>query len=66
MDSEWKIRVCYERADLEMQLLKLTAFISSEGFNKLEHRDRELLWEQLDIMKAYRKVLGKRILRFGI
>lgn len=66
MDSEWKIRVCYERADLEMQLLKLTAFISSEGFNKLEHRDRELLWEQLDIMKAYRKVLTKRIRRFGI
>ena len=66
MDSEWKIRVCYERADLEMQLLKLTAFISSEGFNKLEHRDRELLWEQLDIMKAYRKELTKRIRRFGI
>ena len=66
MDSEWKIRVCYERADLEMQLLKLTAFISGEGFNKLEHRDRELLWEQLDIMKAYRKVLTKRIRRFGI
>ena len=63
---DWQERLVAEHADITIRLVKLKAFISGELFNKLDHNDRSLLWDQLDHMKAYRKVLNKRIRRFNI
>ena len=63
MENEWKLNLVYERSELEYNIIKLKAFIASDEFNKCHHDERESLWDQLDIMKSYRKVLNKRIRR---
>ena len=44
-----------------MKLDKLESFVESVGFQCLSDRQQEIMIDQLDIMKDYATVLGRRI-----
>lgn len=57
-------RVVDEKAELDDKITKLTAFTSGDIFKSLEHRDQELLVQQLGYMRNYSETLSLRIERF--
>lgn len=57
-------RVLDEKAELDERLKKLSAFVITDAFNRLDSTDRELLLEQEDAMTTYSDVLARRIENF--
>jgi hypothetical protein len=57
-------RVLDEKVELDERLKKLSAFVVTDAFNRLDSTDRELLLEQEDAMTTYSDVLGRRIANF--
>lgn len=57
-------RVLDEKAELDERLKKLSAFVITDAFNRLDSTDRELLLEQEDAMTTYSDVLTRRIKNF--
>lgn len=54
-------KLCIELGELMMKLDKLESFMETEGFLDLSDRQQEIMTDQLDIMKDYATVLGRRI-----
>jgi uncharacterized protein len=61
---DYQERVVAESNDLRAKLDKLSAFISSDMFKKLDMEDRDLLVEQRVFMHSYFETLRQRIERF--
>lgn len=57
-----KSRLVSESQSLTERIVKLQIFLSSEKSNELEEKMRELLDEQLKLMKQYRDIINSRIL----
>lgn len=57
-----KSRLVSESQPLTERIVKLQIFLSSEKSNELEEKTRELLDEQLKLMKQYRDIINSRIL----
>ncbi|NBM04401.1 crAss001_48 related protein [Proteus sp. G2671] len=57
-------RVVDEKQELDDKITKLMAFIGGDIFKSLEHRDQELLGQQLGHMRSYSETLSLRIERF--
>ncbi|EBC2960983.1 hypothetical protein M4S76_004883 [Salmonella enterica] len=57
-------RVIEEQEDLSSRIFKLECFTDTEIFSRLSHVDRNMLINQLDVMKAYELILRTRIARF--
>lgn len=58
-------RVVQERAELDLRLAKLSAFIeAAPEFKELDHVDRHLLVQQEELMVELEAVLAERIARF--
>lgn len=57
-------RVIEEKAKLHENAIKLSTFIESEIFKSLSDTERSLLLHQLQVMKEYLEILGKRIANF--
>lgn len=57
-------RVCIEANELRGRLNKLTVFVVSSEFKKLEYADQNLLAKQQKIMADYLEILRQRIIRF--
>lgn len=53
--------LCIELGELMMKLDNLESFMDTEGFLDLSDRQQETMIDQLDIMKDYAAVLGRRI-----
>lgn len=53
-------RLISERKELDGKIEKLETFIKGDVFAGLEKEDRTLLHEQLDSMRQYSYLLGKR------
>lgn len=53
--------LCIELGELMMKLDNLESFMETEGFLDLSDRQQETMTDQLDIMKDYATVLGRRI-----
>lgn len=61
----WQNRVIEEKTALDEKLVKLRAFIDTEGFfERVEAEDRTLLYNQVASMQSYSNTLEKRIERF--
>ena len=54
-------KLCIELGELMMKLDKLESFLENEGYRDLDVRHQEIMIDQLDIMKDYATVLGRRI-----
>lgn len=54
-------KLCIELGELMVRLDKLESFMETEGFLDLSDRQQEIMTDQLDIMKDYATVLGRRI-----
>ena len=54
-------KLCIELGELMVKLDKLESFVESVGFQCLSDRQQEIMMDQLDIMKDYATVLGRRI-----
>ena len=54
-------KLCIELGELMVKLDKLESFMETEGFLDLSDRQQETMTDQLDIMKDYATVLGRRI-----
>lgn len=54
-------KLCIELGELMMKLDNLESFVESVGFQCLSDRQQEIMMDQLDIMKDYATVLGRRI-----
>ena len=54
-------RLKTEKQELDEKIEKLTAFINSENFEKVDSIQAPLLQTQLSIMLAYSTVLDKRL-----
>lgn len=54
-------KLCIELGELMMKLDNLESFMETEGFLDLSDRQQETMTNQLDIMKDYATVLGRRI-----
>lgn len=60
----WQNRVIEEKTALDEKIVKLRAFVDTEGFfERVEAEDRTLLYTQLGAMQSYSLVLGHRIAR---
>lgn len=57
-------RVVDEKADLDVKIDKLMAFIAGEVFPKLPPAEQERLGDQLVHMGSYSRVLRERIVAF--
>lgn len=62
--DEWKERLIFEKADVDVKILRLKAFINSDTFKELNEVDRNLLEKQLKVMQDYSDVLYRRFVRF--
>ncbi|MBL4623367.1 MAG: hypothetical protein JKY89_13310 [Immundisolibacteraceae bacterium] len=62
--QEHEKRVVTEKEELTKKLLALLGFVETDTFKSLEQEDRELLLEQLELMKQYEVILVVRIERF--
>ena len=62
--QEHEKRVVTEKEELTKKLLALLGFVETDTFKSLEEEDRELLLEQLELMKQYEVILVVRIERF--
>ena len=54
-------RLVVERDELSDKLKKLSGFMKSDTFKKLDEDDKMILKIQKDSMKAYKRALGLRI-----
>jgi len=54
-------RIVQEKKDLDTKIEGLTAFLGSEGFNKLNPVQKRLLPMQLSIMRSYSECLDMRL-----
>ena len=54
-------KLCIELGELMMKLDNLESFMETEEFLDLNDRQQETMTDQLDIMKDYATVLGRRI-----
>ena len=54
-------KLCIELGELMMKLDNLESFLESDEFLDLNGRHQDILTDQLDIMKDYATVLGRRI-----
>lgn len=61
--SDFKIRLVNEMHELQIKLVKLSAFLVSPESNKLDVADKQLLQVQKGIMESYIQVLSIRIER---
>jgi hypothetical protein len=59
-------RVIDEKADLDVKIAKLDAFIGSATFDALPLEERERLEDQFDPMSEYATILGERIDAFEV
>jgi hypothetical protein len=62
--SDYQDRVIAEKRELDAKHSKLAIFIGGDIYPTLDETDRDLLVEQMDLMKQYSDVLGQRIVRF--
>ena len=62
MNLEQKARIISESQTLTERIVKLQIFLSSAELDNLDAKMKELLEEQLKIMKNYRDVINSRIL----
>lgn len=62
--EEYQIRIKEEWADLQLKVMKLTDFLSSEKFTTLDEIDQGLLRQQLSAMMEYEEILEERMARF--
>ena len=58
-------RVVDEMNELKQKADRLESFIVGDTFLTLEKIDQGLLIAQFDVMGAYLRILGLRVLRFG-
>ena len=58
-------RVVAELEELTEKLTNLKRFLDTDFFGTLGPRDKDLLYEQSDIMDCYRRILEQRIARFA-
>lgn len=61
---DYQERVVTEKADLDEKLSKLSEFVENDIFSNLPKVEQELLSTQLNVMKKYSGLLGKRITLF--
>ena len=54
-------KLCIELGELMMRLDRLESFMETEGFLDLNDAQQQFMTDQLDIMKDYATVLGRRI-----
>lgn len=59
--SDFIQRLYEEKKQLEEKVVKLTAFLSSENFQKVEINQRLLLKSQLHAMNSYLEILNHRL-----
>lgn len=59
----FKERLIKEHDDLLMKFQKLSTFIQTKEFGKLEEIDKSLLIKQKDCMEEYINILNERIIR---
>lgn len=59
--SDFIQRLYEEKNQLEEKVVKLTAFLSSENFQKVEINQRLLLKSQLYAMNSYLEILNHRL-----
>jgi len=59
-------RVVTEKEELDEKISKLSAFLETDMFSKLKHKDAELLSKQIIIMSKYSTILKERIDEFSI
>jgi hypothetical protein len=61
MDSDTRTRLFEEYSQLLQRVTKLEKFLTTEQFAALPQIDRDDLAEQLRHMRAYHKVLSRRV-----
>lgn len=54
-------KLCIELGEVMMKLDKLESFMETNDYLYLDSRHQEIMVDQLDIMKDYATVLGRRI-----
>lgn len=59
--SDFKTRLIIEKNDLTEKIVKLSAFLTSEGAKKIDDMQMELLEIQLHAMITYQNILTMRI-----
>lgn len=57
----WQQRVLTEKSELNDKIMKLAAFLVTEGFLKLDLAEQNRLERQQEAMIAYRSILTERI-----
>ncbi len=62
--EDYQLRVIEEEKQLKIKMDKLSSFIKSDDFNKLDLADCCLLRKQYGIMSDYDNILQQRIERF--
>lgn len=64
--EDYQKRIVQEKQELDEKISKLGVFIyGNQEFHKLDHEQRNLLFEQLKSMEKYSYLLGRRIQTFG-
>lgn len=61
MPEDWRGRVVEEANDLAAKLSRLSAFVVSPGFGRLDPVNQSLLLEQHQVTGAYLRVLAQRL-----
>jgi len=57
---DWQQRLYNELKELTEKISKLEVFICKSSFANLPDIEREALYSQLDVMKAYQRILIRR------
>lgn len=63
--ADFQDRVIEEKRELDAKHSRLAVFIGGDIYPTLDEAERDLLVEQLDLMKQYSDVLGQRIARWA-
>jgi hypothetical protein len=58
-------RVVAEKADLDIRIEGLRAFLTTEIFASLDQAEQGRMTQQLSVMRDYSDILGERIRAFG-
>lgn len=59
--KEYQLRVVIEKADLDIKILKLAAYLEFHNFLVEELGIQDLMHQQLQSMHKYSRILGHRI-----
>jgi hypothetical protein len=59
--SDFKNRLEIEKQELDEKIEKLTIFVVSPNFDKIDIKQQELLDKQLPVMCEYRDILTERL-----